>query len=142
MSRQLYTLISLADEEHTKTKELEVKSEFWHTKCDKLTEELESSQLVLTKEREIVERHRRIFKRLVLDITHAVCNMCATSLAQEEVYILNSCGAVSSLRLSHLHRLTASSHVVEAVFKAATPSAWYIGISVPNPPTGSTVIVA
>jgi hypothetical protein len=44
-----------------KTKELKVKSEFWHAKCDELTEELESSKLVLVKEREIVERHQRIF---------------------------------------------------------------------------------
>jgi hypothetical protein len=42
MTRQLYALISLADKEHMKTKELEVESTFWHAKCDQLTEELES----------------------------------------------------------------------------------------------------
>jgi hypothetical protein len=99
-------------------------------------------KLVLAKERKLVERHRRIFQRLKLDITSATSNMCGTSLTQEDVYILNRCGAVSSFRLSHLHRLMAFSHVAEAVSKGATPSARYIVISVPNLPTGSTMIVA
>jgi hypothetical protein len=37
LSRQLCALISLASKEHMKTKELKVKSEFWHAKCDELT---------------------------------------------------------------------------------------------------------
>jgi hypothetical protein len=137
---QLYALISLADKEHMKTKELEVESTFWHAKCDQLTEELESLKLGPGKERKFVERHRRIFQRLKLDITSATCNMCGTGLTQENVYILNRCGAVSSFRLSNLHRLMAFSHV--AVSKGATPSAKYIVISVPNLPTGSITIVA
>ena len=68
---------------------------FWKSEYEKTTVELDSIKLVVSKQLQIMEEHHNLFKKMVLDVTQTVCNICGY-LLNGETWILNYCGAVSS----------------------------------------------
>jgi hypothetical protein len=66
----------------------------WSCKNDKLLEDLKATQAALGAVHQTVDRNREIFRDLILNITHGICNMCGEDLAGGDNFILDYCGAV------------------------------------------------
>jgi hypothetical protein len=142
MSVHINTLASAADESYAKIIGLHAKElDSVKTECAKLVEELKSTQLALAKACADIGGYRRVFKTLILNATHEICNACGADLAGDGIFILNLCGAVRFYRSSFdLQILTPFSRAVEFVSNRATRTARSTSISVNNLSIGSTAV--